>query len=197
MKTIEDVKTAFLSPDLLTDLTDLLRAKDKEFTETEAHYLHAVNTLRLKLSPLASPTLEKYLMAHEQDILSRMVCAGYLGYRVNLENFRHPIGIDFVHRDTVDYTRDHIIGRFPINEKAQAVIDAFLHALPEDCRLLCDDIEKYFIHLECAAPKLAHYAGYIIANHLLPWMEPGYRPDDTQTSNFTIETLDYFGFLPI
>lgn len=197
MKTIEEIKNTFLAPSLLTDLTALLLTKDKEFAETEAHYLQAVDALRLHLSSQASPDLDEYLAAHKRDILARMVCAGYLGYRVNLENFHHPVGIDFVHHDTVDYTRDQIIGRFPVNEDAQSVIDTFLQVLPEDCRPLCNDIEKYFIHLECAAPKLAHYAGYIIANHLLPWMEPGYRADETQSSNFSIETLNYFGFLPI
>lgn len=196
MKTIEDVKKAFLSPALLTDLTDLLRVKDREFAAAQETCRRAVDALRQNL-PSQSPNLDEYLKAHEQDILSRMVCAGYLGYRVNLENFHHPIGIDFVHHDTVDYTRDHIIGRFPVNDISQFTIDAFLHALPDDCRLLCDEIETYFIHLECAAPKLAHYAGYIIANHLLPWMEPGYRADETQTNSFTAETVKYFGFLPL
>lgn len=197
MKTIEEVKNAFLSPVLLTDLADLLRDNDDGFAEAEAKYLLAVDSLRRDPPSGSTPALDEYLAAHKQDILSRMVCAGYLGWRVNLENFRHPIGIDFVHYDTVDYTRDHIIGRFPVNEKADAIISAFLHALPDNCQRLCHDIELYFVHLECAAPKLAHYAGYILANELLPWMEPGYRADTVQTDQFAAETRRYFGFLPL
>lgn len=196
MNTLEKIKAAVTGPSVLTRLLNLLRSKDHEFAEVEAAYLLATEALRRELPPGMIPAFNAYLAAHEEDITARLVCAGYLGYRVNIENFHHPIGIDFVRYDTADYTRDHIIGHFPANEQAASVTDTFLRALPEDWTDKCSDIENYFIYLECTGPKLAHYAGYIIANHLLPEMEPGYRPDHIQTSCFTVETEKYLGFLP-
>lgn len=41
--------------------------------------------------------------------------------------------------------------------------------MPEGLKVHHDAIEDYFVHMECSVPKLAHYAGYIIANNTLPW----------------------------
>lgn len=197
MKTLEELTAAIIGPAVLTALTDLLRSRDPEFPAVETAYQKAVQALGIMLPPDMTPTLDDYLHANEQDIISRTVCAGYYGFRVNLEHFRHPIGVNFVHGDTADYTRDHIIGRFPVNEQAEVLYDAFFEALPEDCVPLCEPIDAYFTYLECDGPKLAHYAGYVITNEVLPWMEPGYRPDLVQTSTFAKETKDYLGFLPL
>lgn len=197
MKTIEEIQNTVTGPSVLTHLTDLLRTRDNSFPKVEAAYREAVETLEAILPPQLSPILNKYIAAHETDIISQMVCAGYLGYRVNIENFRHPIGIDFVRLDPVDHTKSQIIGGFPVNCQSEAVIRTFLCKIPKDYESHCEKIEQYFVFLECTGPKLAHYAGYIIANHLLPWMEPGYRPDQIQTSQFSMSTLDYLGFLPL
>ena len=45
--------------------------------------------------------------------------------------------------------------------------------------------------------KLAHYAGYIIGNLILPWVEPGYREDACQTMAFAAETKKFMGMLPL
>lgn len=196
MKTLEEIAAALTSPNLLTALTDLLRSWDEDFPGVERAYREAVQSLRRELPPDLIPTLDDCLCAHELDILSRLVCAGYYGFRMNLENFRHPFGLNLLHDDPVDYTRGHIIGHLPVNEKAETVISAFAQTLPENCVHLCAPIDYYFAYLECDAPKLAHYAGYVISNYVLPWMEPGYRPDVAQTSRFAIETMNYLGFLP-
>ena len=46
-------------------------------------------------------------------------------------------------------------------------------------------------------PKLAHYAGYELANKLLPWVVPGYREDYRQTIVYRRELEKYMGYLPI
>ena len=132
-----------------------------------------------------------------QLIISVVAYAGYLGFRVNLENFHHPIGIDFVRLDTIDYIKDHLFGHFPINYRNSQVREAFYKSLPEGLQNLEDSVQDYFTHLECTGPKLAHYAGYIIANNILPWVEPGYREDYCQTLAFTAETEKYMGYLPL
>ena len=197
MKTIEDIKYLMVGKGLITDLADLLRANDEEFAESEKNYLAAVEILRKELPPGSSPTLDDYLAACESDVISAVAYAGYLGFRVNLENFHHPIGINFVRLDTIDYLKGHLFGHFPVNYRNAQVREAFSKSLPVAFKQLHDYIQDYFTHMECAGPKLAHYAGYIIGNHILPWVEPGYREDYCQTMAFTTETEKYMGYLPI
>ena len=197
MKTLEQIKDLMVGKSVITDLADVIRANDKEFMESEKKYQAAVETLRANLPADLTPSLDEFLEAWETDIISSVAYAGYLGFRVNLENFHHPIGIDFVMKDTIDYLRDHLFGHFPINYRNSNIRDQFCKNMPEDLQSLHDDILDYFVHLECTGPKLAHYAGYIIANNILPWVEPGYREDYCQTLAFTAETEKYMGYLPL
>ena len=197
MKSIEQIKDLMIGKSVIVDLADLLRANDTDFAESEKNYYAAVEKLRAALPAEQTPTLDEYLSACETDVISVVAYAGYLGFRVNLENFHHPIGIDFVRLDTIDYLKDHLFGHFPINYRNSQVREAFYKSLPEDLQGLEDSIQDYFTHLECAGPKLAHYAGYIIANNILPWVEPGYREDYCQTLAFTAETEKYMGCLPL
>jgi len=197
MKTIEQIKDLMVGKTVITNLADLLRTNDAAFAESEKKYLAAVERLRSELPGDFSPSLDEYLTACETDVISVVAYAGYLGFRVNLENFHHPIGIDFVRLDTIDYLKEHLFGHFLINYHNAQVHDAFHKSLPEAFQGLEDDIRDYFIHLECAGPKLAHYAGYIIGNHILPWVEPGYREDYCQTMAFAAETEKYMGYLPL
>ena len=197
MKTIEQIKDLMIGKSVIADLADLLRTNDTDFAESEKNYYAAVEKLRAALPAEQTPTLDEYLSACETDVISVVAYAGYLGFRVNLENFHHPIGIDFVRLDTIDYLKDHLFGHFPINYRNSQVREAFYKSLPEGLQRLEDSIQDYFTHLECAGPTLAHYAGYIIANNMLPWVEPGYREDYCQTLAFTSETEKYMGYLPL
>ena len=197
LKTLDNMKELLVGKTVLKELADVLRAKDEAFGPAEERYHSAVQTLRQTLSPEETSCLEDYLSACETDVIAAVAYAGYLGYRVNLEHFRHPIGIDFVHLDTIDYLKGHLFGHHPRSYQCQQAREAFWEALPEAHRQLDEDIQDYFTHLECAGPKLAHYAGYVIANQLLPWVEPGYRADEIQTRAFAQETERYMGFLPL
>ena len=197
MKTKEIINDLMVGKRVINDLADLLRANDADFAESEKKFLAAAKKLRTGLPADLTPTLDEYLSACETDVISVVVYAGYLGFRMNLENFHHPIGIDFVRLDTIDHLKDHLFGHFPINYRNTQVYDAFYKNLPEAFREAHDDIRDHFAHLECAGPKLAHYAGYIIANNILPWVEPGYREDYCQTLAFTAETGKCMGYLPL
>ena len=108
MKTIEQIKDLMIGKSVIADLADLLRANDTDFAESEKNYYAAVEKLRAALPTEQTPTLDEYLSACETDVISVVAYAGYLGFRVNLENFHHPIGIDFVRLDTIDYLKDHL-----------------------------------------------------------------------------------------
>ena len=180
-------------PAIILHLADILRKTSEDFPESEVRYHKAVDELRTALPEGYIPTLDAYLEAMETDIRSRLVYAGYNGFVANLANFRQPFGLDFTRKDFFDGVKDHIIGYFPVNFEATRVIDAFVQSLPENCQQFETDIRDYYIHMECSGPKWAHYAGYLIGNELLPWVEPGYREDYHQTYLYSHEIKKYLG----
>lgn len=185
-----------IGPSIIRHLADTLRETSEEFPDSEIRYQKTVEELRAALPEAHSPSLDAYLEAMETDIRARLVYAGYNGFIANLANFRQPFGLDFTRKDFFDTVKDHIIGHFPINYEAARVIDAFVRSLPENCRQFEEDISNYYIHMECTGPKLAHYAGYLIGNQILPWVEPGYREDYHQTFLYAHEIKEYLGIDP-
>ncbi len=183
-------------PTIIHHLADTLRKTTEDFQVSDAKYHTAVDKLRATLPESYFPTLDAYLAAAETDIQARLVYAGYNGFLANLANFRQPFGLDFTKYDFFDIVKDHIIGHFPVNYEAATVKAAFVRSLPENCKRFLEDISNYYIHLECIGPKLAHYAGYLIGNQLLPWVEPGYREDHHQTSLYALEIKRYLGTEP-
>ena len=180
-----------IGPSIISHLADTLRETSEEFPESEIRYQKAVEELRTALPETHTPSLNAYLEAIETDIRARLVYAGYNGFIANLANFRQPFGLEFTRKDFFDSVKDHIIGHFPVNYEAAKVIDAFVQSLPENCRQFEEDISNYYTHMECTGPKLAHYAGYLIGNQILPWVEPGYREDYHQTFLYAHEIKKY------
>ena len=193
MKQIDSIMSHLTGSTILNALADSLREYSAEFPEEEEKYHQAVATLREALPPDMNPTLDEFLAAEEADIISRILYAGYNGFRVNVENFLHPFSIDFTRMDFFDCVKDHIIGHFPVNYASARTIEAFYKALPESLQSTYEDVTNYYIHMECAGPKLAHYVGYLMANKLLPWVEPGYREDWHQTNIYEHQMAQYFG----
>lgn len=157
MKTIEEIMYNLTGHGVIDALSQVLRENDPEFIEAELRFKAAVELLRERIPVGMTPSLDEYLASHEADIISRTISAGYLGYRVNVENFHHPIGIDFVRLDTIDYLKDHIIGHYKENYAEAKTSEAFLRALPAELHPQRDIISEYYIFMECAGPKLAHY----------------------------------------
>ena len=197
MKTIEQITEQFTNRAILEEMANVFREKDKDFFDDEVRMLTAVATLKKELPADFTPSVDGYIKAHETDVLTQIVYAGYHGFQINRDNFYAPFGIDFTRGEFFDIAKEHIIGRFPMNYEANAVIDAFYKALPENLREYHSHISEYFTHFECAGPKFAHYAGYMLGNQLLPWLIPGYRVDTIQTMKYSREIEQYCGYLPI
>lgn len=196
MKTIEEIKDPMVGKGVITNLADLLRTNDEGFTECEITYHAAVETLRAELPGESSPSLDEYLAACKSDVISGAAYAGYLGFRVNLENFHHPIGSTLSGWALLNTPK---VTCSPISRSiiTTQVREDFLKRLPTAFETLQNGIQDHFTRLECARPKLARYVGYIIINHILPRVEPGYREDYRQTMVFAAETEKYMGVLPL
>ncbi len=197
MKKIDTIMEGLTGRHILDSMAKLFRQHDKEFPAEEALRIKAEGVLRASLPDDYSPSVDEYIAALEQDVLTRIVCAGYNGFQINLANFHAPYGVDFTRMEAFDIAKEHIIGSLPTNEGTYKVVDAFFRGLPEELQEYERHISEYYTNFECAGPKLAHYAGYIIANHLLPWIQPGYQPDPVQTMRYESDIEQYCGYKPL
>lgn len=197
MRTLDSIIAQITSPAMLDDLANVLRANESDFPEIEAECHRALGTLRTTRSQELTPTVDAYITACQTEVIANILYAAYLGYRANLNNFHAPFSTQFERLDFTDYIRDHLMGHFPVCYKANAIKEAFIKTVPDEQQELIDTIQTYYIDLDVAGPKLAHYAGYVISNKLLPWLEPGYQVDYAQTYRYTHEVQKYMGYLPL
>ena len=92
MNTIESILSQLTSNALVSDLKTVLREHDPEFPPVETAFKEATCALA---SRIGKEEAEKLLAAKEQQILSDLVYAAYLGFQVNLSNFRNPVASQF------------------------------------------------------------------------------------------------------
>lgn len=193
MKNLEEIMEWISGSHILEDLKDLLRTHDPDFKKSEEECQTAAQTLR---DAGFGSALDEHLAAQNEDLISQLMVAGYLGAKTNLANFRSPTGVQFLHLDFVDELKGHIIGSFPANGRANQLATSFYKSLPEDLQEVEGAISRHYIDMEVPGVKLAHYAGYLIANHFLPLVEPGYRADLSQTIAYGREIREYLGYWP-
>ena len=191
MNTIEYLLSQLTSNALVSDLKTVLREQDPEFPPVESAFQKATSALASKIG---KEEAEKLLAAKEQQILSDLVYAAYLGFQANLANFHNPVASQFTKLDYDVFLREHIMQTLPRRASAEKVITAFRETYKDALSEYEEAIQSYYIYLEVAGPKLAHFWGYVFANRLLPWVEPGYVSDGAQTSIYALELHRDLGF---
>ena len=191
MKTIES--TLDMLPDLsiVEDLRKVLREKDREFLPVEAKFQEAVRGLTARIGKNATNEL---VAAWDRQICSDLVNAGYLGFQASLHNFHNPVASQFTRLDYETFLREHIMQTMPYRNEAEVAAAAVQEAYEEALYEYEDAIRSYYVYLEVAGPKLAHFWGYRFANQFLPWVEPGYVSDGAQTSMYALELHRDLGF---
>ena len=184
MNTIESILSQLTSDALVSDLKTVLLKQDPEFPPVESAFQEATHALA---SRIGKEEAEKLLAAKEQQILSDLVYAAYLGFQANLSNFHNPVASQFTILDYDVFLREHIMQTLPHRASAEKVITALRETYKDALSEYEDAIQSYYIYLEVAGPKLAHFWGYAFANRFLPWIEPGYVSDGAQTSIYALE----------
>lgn len=184
MNTIESILSQLTSDALVSDLKTVLREQDPEFPPVESAFQEATRALASKIG---KEEVAKLLAAKEQQILSDLVYAAYLGFQANLSNFHNPVASQFTKLDYDVFLREHIMQTLPHRAAAEKTIAAFQGTYKDALSEYEEAIQSYYIYLEVAGPKLAHFWGYAFANQFLPWIEPGYVSDGAQTSVYALE----------
>ena len=88
MKQIDTIMSQMTGAPVLKELANALREYSTEFPDEEKKYYEAVSMLRDALPADMTPTLDEFLAAEEADIISRILYAGFNGFRANVENLR-------------------------------------------------------------------------------------------------------------
>ena len=191
MNTIESILSQLTSDALVADLKTVLREQDPEFPPVETAFQEAACALA---STIGKEEAEKLLAAKEQQILSDLVYAAYLGFQANLSNFHNPVASQFTKLDYDVFLREHIMQMLPCRAAAEKNIAAARETYKNALSEYEEAIQSYYIYLEVTGPKLAHFWGYAFANRFLPWVEPGYVSDGAQTSVYALELHRDLGF---
>lgn len=191
MNTIESILSQLTSGSLVSDLKTVLQEQDPEFLPVETAFQEASIALA---SRIGKEETEKLLAAKERQILSDLVYAAYLGFQANLSNFHNPVASQFTKLDYDVFLREHIMQTLPRRAAVEKTITAFRETYKDALSEYEEAIQSYYIYLEVAGPKLAHFWGYAFANRFLPWVEPGYVSDGAQTSVYALELHRDLGF---
>lgn len=190
MITVQDVLSNLSSVSMIAELSNFLVENDFDFSPVQAAYQDAARILVSQLGKEA----EAFLSAQDQQIISDLRYCAYLGFQANLANFRCPGGNHFVAQGSDHFLREHIMYSLPDRVSHDIIITTFQTKHGQSAEPQLDAIQNYYIYLETIGPKLAHYWGYVFANHFLPLVEPGYVCDGAQTSIYTMELSRKLGF---
>jgi hypothetical protein len=125
----------------------------------------------------AVPNAETYLQARRQEFASDIRFAMWQGFQWAMDCHRDPVyklmaQLDF--EELCQESRMHIL---PAAKAAQSTARKFTQSLPEDKQPLLDPTIDHFAYLETYGYKLAHHAGFRMANNLLSLVVPGYVTD--------------------
>lgn len=173
MKTTENILAQLTDTDTLLESVYQAVAKvDPDYADEMATYNSAVQCLHREV-----PDAENYLEAMRQELASNVRFAMWTGFQWNLDCFRSPVNKLLLHADFEELCRESRMHTLPAAQAAQQRIRVFLETLPEDKQDLLDPVIDHYAYLKTFAYKLAHHAGFTLADKLLPLVIPGYVND--------------------
>ncbi len=140
---------------------------------------------------LSTDRRNQLLDAYEEKIKACVIFCADLGFRENLALFQDPMRRCFLEMDPEDYLRENLLFGMPHYLEAEKKITAILREIPSDA---CYDILSYYNLIIIAAEKIAHYKGYLFANTLLPYTQPGYRRNSIITNSYKRMMPNLLGF---
>ena len=171
----------FLSEEKLVEYFDaLFERADKDFAAIKK---------RLQSLP-KNEKISTLKNAYNRQVKAWILFAGALGYRANLELFRDPMKPNVLEVDPDIYLRESVLHRMPAYREAQEVIDRVAPLLPQEHWQI---ILEYYMYFETVIPKIAHLKGFMLADQLLPYTEPGYVSDLLYTDEYHKKIVEWSG----
>jgi len=186
MKTIKSIIDQFTNPETLyNDLLEILREIDPSFVAEEAQFTEAVTQLKKELNLDGANNLDTYLAAAREEIAAITVYTGWLGFQLNQDCWKNPVNKLMLDQDYEDVTQERTFGSIPAIKSARMKQEATFKTMLENRKDMYDGIISFFSYLHTVAPKLAHLAGFRLADLLLYHVIPGYCHDTLITQTYT------------
>ena len=176
--------------EMLQKMLGVIESVSKDFPRIKEEYEQSIFMLRRELG---DEKVDKFLNAINRRCEADLIFCGSLGYQANLQNFRDPIARTFMDVDCEEYLRVHVLEGMPQREQAEKEINAFYDSLTEEQKGAWDAISSYLVSLELDLTKLAHYAGFMFANEMLVYTEPGYSPNLVLSLRYRSFVSEWFG----
>lgn len=171
--------------EMVNVMTAYIESFSKDFAPCKEEYEQAIFYFRRELG---DEKVDKLIDAIYRRCEADLIFCGSLGYEANLKNFRDPIARTFMDVDFEEYLRVEVLQNMPQRDRAEREIGEFYQSLTEDQKGVYDAVSSYLVFLELDLTKLAHYAGFMFANDMLCYTEPGY------TANLVL-SLRYRSFM--
>jgi hypothetical protein len=186
MKNVKTMLKIFMDDKQLSAwLKELLRSRDPEFCPVEKACLHAAEGMG---------GLETLLDLRHRQLVSDLRFAIWQGFKLNLENFRSPLGAAALKLDYSQLLQEHIMFSLPSHSVVQKELDLLTGAMTAEQREAMEPVEAYFAYLETVGLKVAHYLGFRMGDVLYPMVEPGYVADPAATQRCRWDLEQYIGF---
>lgn len=165
------VMNIMCAKEMVKVMTEYIESFCKDFAPCKEEYEQSIHILRREVG---NEKVDKLLEAIERRCEADLIFCGSLGYEANLKNFRDPVARTFMDVDFEDYLRVEVLQNMPQRARAESEIEEFRLSLTEDQRGFFEAVSSYLVFLELDLTKLAHYAGFMFANDMLYYTEPGY-----------------------
>ena len=158
----------------LTDTDLILESVYQAIADVDPNYAEEMAVYEQGVQALlqAVPDAETYLQARRQELASDIRFAMWQGFQWGLNCHRDPVYKLMAQLDFEDLCQESKMHTLPAAQKAQAAARTFTQSLPEDKQPLLDPIIDHFAYLETYGYKLAHYAGFTLADQVIPPVEP-------------------------
>ena len=173
MKITETILAQLTDTDMIMESAyQAIAVVDPDYAEEMATYESGVQTLLQEV-----PSAESYLQARRQELASGIRFAMWQGFQWSLNCHRNSIYKLMAKLDFEELCQESQMHSLPAAKAAQATARAFTQSLPEAQLTLLDPIIDHFAYLETYGYKLAHNAGFRMANNLLSLVVPEYVTD--------------------
>ena len=182
----------------LTDTDILLESVYQAIADADPNHAEELTTYHDGVQALTQEVFDaqEYLAAMRQELASDVRYALWQGFQWNLDCFRNPIIKLLLNADFEELCQENRMHTLPNAQTALQKAKTFIHTIPEDKQELLDPITDHFAYLKTYTYKLAHYAGFCLANKLLPHLVPGYTNDLTLTMRYAQQIEMALGKIP-
>ena len=186
-------KPQFIDSILIEELKKYLGERCSDYAESEKEYLKRLQEFE-GTGDTSKTIIREVIELREKSIAASMLFAGHLGFLANKDNFERNFRSPSQFDEPEEYLSEAVMRSMPFSIQTASKLRSVYETMTEEQKTIYEDLVSYFILLEDHGTKLAHFYGYMLANHWLYKMIPGYIEDELQTQRYTKKLSAYLGF---